>query len=87
MCMRTRGERSSTGGVTLRGGGEHVLQAGDTLILETYPSFVSEFGECEDFVLVRALRDSTPPRHALFKVHFECFYSRKDLCKGHAPPR
>jgi hypothetical protein len=43
------------------------LLVGDTLLLETYPSFVSVWGESTHFSLVRRVFDSCPPRHALFK--------------------
>jgi hypothetical protein len=43
------------------------LLVGDALLLETYPSFVSAWGESDHFALVRRVCDSAPPRHALFK--------------------
>ncbi len=43
--------------------GDIRLQAGDTLLLETRESFVTQQSQSRDFLLVSAIRDSTPPRH------------------------
>ena len=43
--------------------GDIVLQAGDTLLLETHREFVNTHGSAQDFYLVSRVEDSTPPRH------------------------
>lgn len=43
--------------------GDIVLRAGDTLLLETHPSFVERMGNSRDFFLVSTVRDSAPVRH------------------------
>jgi len=43
--------------------GDIVLQAGDTLLLETYPSFVEQQRNSRDFFLVSPVENSTPPRY------------------------
>ncbi|MDZ7810197.1 MAG: TrkA C-terminal domain-containing protein [Arhodomonas sp.] len=52
------------GGRRLRGKiGDIVLQAGDTLLLETHPSFLDVQRNGRDFFLVSGIEDSTPRRH------------------------
>ena len=43
--------------------GDIVLQAGDTLLLETTPTFVADQRNSRDFFLVSQVEGSTPPRH------------------------
>lgn len=43
--------------------GDIVLQAGDTLLLETHPEFLNNHRNTRDFYLVSQVQDSTPPRH------------------------
>jgi di/tricarboxylate transporter len=43
--------------------GDIVLQAGDTLLLETLPSFVDQQKNSRDFYLISRVEDSTPPRY------------------------
>ncbi len=43
--------------------GDIVLRAGDTLLIETHPSFVAVQRNSRDFLLVSQLHDSTPIRH------------------------
>jgi len=43
--------------------GDIVLRAGDTLLLETRPSFVEQQRNSRDFYLVSRIDDSRPPRH------------------------
>ena len=43
--------------------GDIVLRAGDTLLLETIPSFVDQQRDSRDFFLVSQVEGSTPPRH------------------------
>lgn len=43
--------------------GDIVLRAGDTLLLETRPSFLQRQRNSRDFFLVSEVADSTPPRH------------------------
>lgn len=43
--------------------GDVVLQAGDTLLLESHPSFHEQYRASRDFFLVARLENSTPPRH------------------------
>ncbi|PWG64302.1 SLC13 family permease [Sediminicurvatus halobius] len=43
--------------------GDIVLQAGDTLLLETHPSFLQRQRNARDFFLVSGVEDSTPRRH------------------------
>ncbi|WP_440995728.1 SLC13 family permease [Arhodomonas sp. SL1] len=52
------------GGRRLKGKiGDIVLQAGDTLLLETHPSFLQRQRNGRDFFLVSRIDDSTPRRH------------------------
>ncbi|EAR20225.1 SLC13 family permease [Nitrococcus mobilis] len=52
------------GGRHLKGKiGEIVLLAGDTLLLETHPSFVQRQRNARDFFLVSRVENSTPRRH------------------------
>ena len=43
--------------------GDIRLQPGDTLLIESRPSFVQRNRDSRDFILVSPLRDSSPPRH------------------------
>ncbi|MGD9647882.1 MAG: SLC13 family permease, partial [Pirellulales bacterium] len=43
--------------------GDIVLRAGDTLLLESHPSFAVQQRNNRDFFLVSTVEDSTPPRH------------------------
>ncbi len=43
--------------------GDIVLRAGDTLLLEAHPSFVSQHRNSRHFFLISGLENSTPPRH------------------------
>ena len=43
--------------------GDVVLRPGDTLLLETRPSFAARQRDAKDFYLVSAVADSSPPRH------------------------
>ena len=43
--------------------GDIVLQAGDALLLETHPRFITQYRNSRDFVLVSGVADSQPPRH------------------------
>jgi di/tricarboxylate transporter len=43
--------------------GDIVLRPGDTLLLETHPSFTNQQRNSRDFFLVSQLENSTPPRH------------------------
>lgn len=43
--------------------GDIVLRPGDTLLLETRPSFVEQQRNSRDFFLVSKIENSTPPRH------------------------
>jgi di/tricarboxylate transporter len=43
--------------------GDIVLQPGDTLLLEAYPSFVEQQRNSRDFFLVSSIENSTPPRY------------------------
>ncbi len=43
--------------------GDITLQAGDTLLLETTPTFVADQRNSRDFYLVSQVEGSTPPRH------------------------
>jgi len=43
--------------------GDIEIHAGDTLLLEARPSFVSQNRQSRDFLLVSAIEGSTPPRH------------------------
>lgn len=52
----SRGGRRLSGKV-----GDVILQAGDTLLLETSHDFVDQYRYRRDFMLVSALHDSTPP--------------------------
>lgn len=45
--------------------GDIVLQAGDTLLIETTPTFVEDRRNSRDFYLVSRVEGSTPPRHEL----------------------
>jgi hypothetical protein len=51
----------------LEGGGLGVVQAGDTVLFETYPAFLTDWGESQHFVLARRVDGSAPPRHSLVK--------------------
>ncbi|WP_435104141.1 SLC13 family permease [Arhodomonas sp. AD133] len=53
-----RGGRRLTGKI-----GDIVLQAGDTLLLETHPSFLDRQRNARDFFLVSRVENSTPRRH------------------------
>jgi len=54
----------SRGGSRLNGNlGNVVLQSGDTLLLETHPSFYLRHHRSRDFYLVSQLEDSSAPRH------------------------
>lgn len=50
--------------------GNIVLQAGDTLLLETHPSFYTRHRNSKDFYLASQLEDTSSPRHnkAIFAV-------------------
>lgn len=43
--------------------GDIVLQPGDTLLLESHPSFYDRMRNSSDFFLVSRIEDSNPPRH------------------------
>jgi di/tricarboxylate transporter len=43
--------------------GDIVLQVGDTLLLETHPSFLEQHRNSRDFFLVSQVENSTPARH------------------------
>ncbi len=43
--------------------GDIVPRPGDTLLMETHPSFLERYRNTRDFLLVSRLDDSTPPRH------------------------
>jgi di/tricarboxylate transporter len=43
--------------------GDIVIVPGDTLLIETHPSFVTQQRNSRDFFLVSQLEDSSPPRH------------------------
>ena len=43
--------------------GDIVLQAGDVLLLEAHPSFITRQRNSRDFFLVSEVQDSTPPRY------------------------
>jgi len=43
--------------------GDIVLRPGDTLLMETHPSFLERYRNTRDFLLVSRLDNSTPPRH------------------------
>ena len=43
--------------------GDITLEPGDTLLLETHPSFISRYGEDRAFALVREIANSEPRRH------------------------
>jgi di/tricarboxylate transporter len=43
--------------------GDIVLRPGDTLLLETHPSFVRRQRDARDFYLVSGVEDSAPPQH------------------------
>jgi di/tricarboxylate transporter len=45
--------------------GDIVLRPGDTLLLETHPSFVDRLGNSRDFFLVSKVQDSTPVKHEM----------------------
>lgn len=44
--------------------GDIVLEAGDTLLLETHPAFLRRHGNDASFALVREVEGSAPPRHS-----------------------
>lgn len=43
--------------------GDIVPRPGDTLLMETHPSFLERYRNTRDFLLVSRLDNSTPPRH------------------------
>jgi di/tricarboxylate transporter len=43
--------------------GDIVPRPGDTLLMETHPSFLERYRNARDFLLVSRLDNSTPPRH------------------------
>ncbi len=43
--------------------GDIILQSGDTLLLETHPSFFTRHRNSRDFYLISQLEDSSAPRH------------------------
>jgi di/tricarboxylate transporter len=43
--------------------GDIVLRPGDTLLLETHPSFIQRQRDARDFYLVSGVDDSSPPQH------------------------
>ena len=53
-----RGGRALTGKL-----GDIVLRPGDTLLLETHPSFIERQRDARDFYLVSGVEDSAPPQH------------------------
>jgi len=54
----------SRGGDQIKGSiGDVVLQAGDTLLLETHPSFYMRHQNSKDFYLISQLENSPAPRH------------------------
>jgi len=54
----------SRGGRRIKGSiGDIVLQAGDTLLLETHPSFYLRHRKSQAFYLISQLEDSSAPRH------------------------
>ena len=54
----------SRGGRRIKGSiGDVVLQAGDTLLLETHPSFYYRHRNSQAFYLISQLEDSSAPRH------------------------
>lgn len=54
----------SRGGYQVRGTiGNIVLQPGDTLLLETHPSFYQRHRNSKDFYLISQLEESSSPRH------------------------
>lgn len=54
----------SRGGHQIKGTiGNIVIQAGDTLLLETHPSFYERHRNSKDFYLVSQLEESSSPRH------------------------
>lgn len=54
----SRGGRQLTGKL-----GDIVLRPGDTLLLETHPSFLERQQDSRDFYLVSGVADSAPPQH------------------------
>jgi len=54
----SRGGRQLTGKL-----GDIVLRPGDTLLLETHPSFIERQQDSRDFYLVSGVADSAPPQH------------------------
>ncbi len=48
--------------------GDIAIQAGDTLLIETTPTFVEDRRNSRDFYLVSQVAGSTPPRHELAPV-------------------
>ncbi|EKX42783.1 hypothetical protein GUITHDRAFT_111152 [Guillardia theta CCMP2712] len=46
---------------------ECLIRRGDTLLLETYPNFVTNYKDSDHFALVRLIDDSAPPRHNQYK--------------------
>ena len=53
-----RGDRQLPGKI-----GDIVLRPGDTLLLETHPSFLERQRDARDFYLVSGVEDSAPPQH------------------------
>ncbi|MBW1900993.1 MAG: SLC13 family permease, partial [Deltaproteobacteria bacterium] len=54
----------SRGGYQIKGTiGDIVIRAGDTLLLETHPSFFIRHRDSQDFYLISQLEDSSPPNH------------------------
>ncbi|GAB4297538.1 MAG: SLC13 family permease [Ignavibacteriaceae bacterium] len=43
--------------------GDIVLKPADTLLIEAHQSFIKQFGNSRDFLVVRRIEDSTPPKH------------------------
>jgi len=43
--------------------GDIILRPGDTLLLETHPSFIERQRDARDFYLVSGVEDSAPPQH------------------------
>ena len=64
--------------------GDIELRVGDTLLLETAKSFVSQYQYRRDFMLVSPLQDSSPPdfRKAPLAVMVlpRCYWLRPSIC-------
>ncbi|MES1914721.1 MAG: hypothetical protein MHM6MM_006767 [Cercozoa sp. M6MM] len=56
---------------------DYVYGVGDSLIMETYPKFAEQYGNAREFLLVRVIDDSMPPRNYTkmdkFRVWFSLF--------------